>query len=89
MTNSISTTDQLVLNVYRAVEIAVSKKSPVVIDFSPDSLTVEVAEIISSYLDDLSTVEYNFDARRAKLTLIPKTERIPFFIDDTCTGRLH
>lgn len=89
MTNSSKATDLLVFNVYRAVEIAVMKKSPVVIDFSPDNLTVEVAERISSYLDDLTTVEYNFDARRAKLTIIPKLERTPFFIDDTSTGRLH
>ncbi|MBR4110172.1 MAG: hypothetical protein IKK43_00560 [Clostridia bacterium] len=65
------------------------KKSPVVIDFSPNNLTVEVAERISSYLDDLTTVKYNFDARRARLTIIPKLERTVFFIDDTSTGRLH
>lgn len=89
MTNSINATEQLIFNVYQAVEIAVMKKSPVVIDFSPNNLTVEVAERISSYLDDLTTVKYNFDARRARLTIIPKLERTVFFIDDTSTGRLH
>ena len=82
-------TDQLIMNVYSAVEIAISKNSTVVIDFSPITLTIEVAERISSYLDDLTTVQYNFDARRARLTIIPLPERVPFFFDNTNSGILH
>lgn len=82
-------TDQLLNSIYCAVEIVIQKNTPIAVEFAPYTLTVEFAEIISNYLDDLSVVTYNFDARRGKLTLKPLPQKLIFFIDDTLSGRLH
>lgn len=89
MTTFSKATEKLISNVYKAVEIAIMKNAPVIIEFAPNTLTIEVAEMISSYLDDLTTVQFNFDARRSRLTIIPLIEKTIFFIDDTQSGRLH
>lgn len=53
----------------KAVELAVTHKTSAFIHFAPDVLTIENAELLTSYLNYVTTVNYDFDARNGLLTL--------------------
>lgn len=80
---------KLLNSIYCAIEITMMKKEPITINFAPHALTVEIAEEISNYLEDLPIVSYDFDIYNNQLTIIPLIHKNIFFIDDTQSGVLH
>ena len=53
----------------KSVELATTHKTSAFIHFAPDVLTIETAELLTSYLSYVTTVNYDFDARNSLLTL--------------------
>ncbi len=65
---------ELVNAIGRTLKQAISEDAIVTLQFSNEFLTIDRAELITSYLDKLTTqkvCKYNFDARRHKITITP------------------